>query len=154
MSDTLETTPRASFVRRFGSNIARARPDRVGLRTRILLTFAVGFFVLSTFLAAITYSFTRSTLVDEHDRTSVSQAYRNASVALNDLRSGPASAQPVIDTLSGLGIARPLLNYRDVWTAGAARFGPEAVPRALRDRVLIDAIPSRMIVTGSPLCCR
>ena len=147
MSEPLEAAPRASLLRRVGSNIARARPDRVGLRTRILLTFAVWFFVLSTFLAAITYSFTRSTLVDEHDRTSVAQAYRDAGVALDDLRGAPASAQPVIDTLSGLGIAKPLLNYRDVWTAGAARFGPEAVPRALRDRVLIDAVPSRMIVT-------
>jgi signal transduction histidine kinase len=112
-----------------------------------MLTFTVGFFGLSVFLAAITYTFTKSTLVDQHDQATVAQAYRDAGVALNGLRSSPASAQPVIDTLSGLGVGRPLLNYRDAWTAGAVRFGPEAVPVALQDRVLNDAIPSRMITT-------
>lgn len=127
--------------------LARARPKRVGLRTRIMLTFTVGFFALSVFLAAITYSFTRSSLVDQHDRASVEQAYRGASVALSGLRLSPSSAQPIIDTLSSLGIRRPLINYRDVWTSGAPRFGPEVVPSSLKDRVLVDSTPSRMVIT-------
>jgi signal transduction histidine kinase len=111
-----------------------------------MLTFTMGFFALSVFLAAITYSFTKSSLVDQHDRSSVEQAYRDASVALNGLRPSPSSAQTVIDTLSGLGIGRPLINYHDVWTTGAPRFGPEAVPTLLKTRVLIDGVPSRMIL--------
>jgi signal transduction histidine kinase len=147
VTDSADATESADFWTRATHLLARARPKRIGLRTRIMLTFTMGFFALSVFLAAITYSFTRSSLVDQHDRASLEQAYRDASVALNGLRPSPSSAQSVIDTLSGLGIRRPLINYHDVWTTGAPRFGPEIVPTALKDRVLIDGVPSRMIIT-------
>ncbi len=146
MTDALAAQEPDPFWTRLSRSVARARPKRVGLRTRIMLTFTMGFFALSVFLAAITYSFTKSSLVDQHDRSSVEQAYRDASVALNGLRPSPSSAQPVIDTLSGLGIGRPLINYHDVWTTGAPRFGPEIVPTLLKSRVLIDGVPSRMIL--------
>lgn len=147
MTETPQAPARDTLRTRLGNRLARIRPKRFGLRSRIMLTFTVGFFGLSVFLAVITYSFTRSTLVDQHDRTSVEQAYRDASVALTGLRSSPASAQPVIDSLSSLGIARPLINYRDVWTAGAARFGPEVLPKSLIERVIVTSVPSRMALT-------
>ncbi len=147
MTDALAAQEPDPFWTRLSRSVARARPKRVGLRTRIMLTFTMGFFALSVFLAAITYSFTKSSLVDQHDRSSVEQAYRDASVALNGLRPSPSSAQSVIDTLSSLGIGRPLINYHDVWTTGAPRFGPETVPTLLKSRVLIDGVPSRMILT-------
>ena len=146
MTDALAAQEPDPFWTRLSRSVARARPKRVGLRTRIMLTFTMGFFALSVFLAAITYSFTKSSLVDQHDRSSVEQAYRDASVALNGLRPSPSSAQSVIDTLSSLGIGRPLINYHDVWTTGAPRFGPETVPTLLKSRVLIDGVPSRMIL--------
>lgn len=147
MTDSSSTKELNGFWTRATIALAGARPKRVGLRTRIMLTFTMGFFVLSVFLAVITYSFTKTSLVDQHNRTSVEQAYRGASVALNGLRASPTSAQPVIDTLAGLGIRRPLINYRDVWTAGAPLFGPEVVPEALKHRVLIVGVPSQMIIT-------
>ena len=149
MTEAVEVPPADSFLVRVGRNLARFRPQRVGLRTRILLIFTMGFLILSVLLATITYGFTRSTLVNQRDRAIVEQAYRDAGVALNDLRLSPPSAQPVIDNLSRLGIGYPLLNYRDVWTAGSARFGPASIPNALKDRVLIDGVPSRMIITVS-----
>ncbi|MEI7618170.1 MAG: HAMP domain-containing sensor histidine kinase [Actinomycetota bacterium] len=147
MTEAHQAPARDTLRTRLSHRLARIRPKRFGLRSRIMLTFTIGFFGLSVFLAVITYTFTRSTLVDQHDRTSVEQAYRDASVALTGLRSSPASAQPVIDTLSSLGIARPLINYRDAWTTGAARFGPEVIPKSLIERVIVNSVPSRMALT-------
>ncbi len=146
-TDAGEAAAPQSLLSRSHRAIMRLRIQRFGLRTRILLMFSIGFLALSIFLAAITYSFTKSTLVKQRDRTSVEQALRDASVALNELRASPASAQSVIKVLSSLGIQRPLLNYRDAWTPGAPRFGPDVVPDALKTRVLKDGVPARMIIT-------
>jgi hypothetical protein len=41
------------------------RPARFGLRTRIMSMFIIGALLLSTFLAAVAYSFTRSSLLNQ-----------------------------------------------------------------------------------------
>jgi hypothetical protein len=48
--------------------------------------FIIGALLLSTFLAAVAYSFTRSSLLNQRERTSTEQAYRNA--ASPNARSG------------------------------------------------------------------
>ncbi len=145
MTDIAPSQATSWFSRALG-RLARFRPQRVGLRTRILLTFSLGFLALSILLATITYTLTKATLLKQRDRAAVEQTYRNASVAVNQLRSQPSSAQVVLDALAELGILRPLLNYRDAWSPGAPRFGPDAVPTALKARVVNEGVPSRMIV--------
>ncbi|MEO7398114.1 MAG: hypothetical protein ABIW84_06080, partial [Ilumatobacteraceae bacterium] len=132
--------------------LARLRPQRVGLRTRILLTFSFGFLALSVFLATITYTFTRTTLLKQRDRAAVEQTYRDASQALSRLRSQPATAQEALDALAELGIQRPLLNYRGSWTPGDNRFGDNVLPAQLIADVAgsgggAGGTPSRMIIT-------
>ena len=83
----------------------------------------------------------------QREKASIEQAYRDANVALNELRAQPATGKAVIDSLAALGVARPLLNYRDAWTASSPRFGDTAVPAVLKQRVIIDRQPARMIVT-------
>lgn len=134
-----------SWWSRVATSLARLRPQRIGLRTRILLTFSVGFLALSIFLAAITYTFTKSTLLKQRDRSAVEQTYRDASIALNRLRSRPATAQQALDALAELGIQRPLLNYRDTWT-GTPRFGEDVLPLAMVQAVVTRTTPSRMII--------
>jgi len=146
LTDAVEVPAAPTLWARTVRMVSRLRPNRVGLRTRILLTFSFGFLALSIFLAAITYSFTKNSLVKQRDKASVEQTYRDASVALNELGSAPASASPVIDKLQQLGIARPLINYRNAWTSGAPRFGPDVIPDALKNRVIDDGVPSRMII--------
>lgn len=118
------------------------RRRRLSLRARILWTFGVGTFVLAALLAVTTYGFTRSNLVDQRDRAGVSQAYANARRLVSDLRSNPSSVQPLIDRL---GATRPLVWYREAWTAGDAQFGSEQLPAALASSVLERAVPARMI---------
>ena len=149
MTDTIEVVPppSTSWWSRVTRTASRFRLHRVGLRTRILLTFSLGFLALSIILAAITYSFTRNSLLKQREKASIEQAYRDANVALNQLRAQPATGKAVIDSLAALGVARPLLNYRDAWTASSPRFGDTAVPAVLKQRVIIDRQPARMIVT-------
>jgi two-component system, OmpR family, sensor histidine kinase MtrB len=123
------------------------RNQRVGLRTRILLTFSLGFLALSIFLAAITYSFTKSTLVRQREKSSIEQTYRDASVAQTQLRSGPTDASSVRESLLELGIGQFLLNYRDAWTSGAARFSDDVVPASLKARVVNGGEPAQMVIT-------
>ncbi len=113
---------------------------------RILLTFSLGFLTLSVFLAAVTFSFTRSTLIKQREKASVEQTYHDASVALNALASTPATAQAAIKELTNIGVARPLLNYRDAWAGNTAAFGDDVVPQAMKQRVL-DNKPSLMVIT-------
>jgi two-component system sensor histidine kinase MtrB len=141
-----EPVDTASSWRRAYRAIARFRLQRFGLRTRILLTFSLGFLALSIFLAAITFSFTKSTLLKQREQASIQQTYHDASVALKELNSSPTGGQGVINTLTTYGIARPLLNYHDAWVGSAAGFGDGAVPDALK-LLVISGQPARMVVT-------
>ena len=131
---------------RLGRWLSGFRPQRIGLRTRILLTFSFGFFALAVFLATITYTFTRSTLIKQRERAAVEQTYRDASNVLTRLRSQPSSPQVVLDDLAEIGIQRPLLNYRDTWTPGDNRFGQDVLPVELVRDVVNSSTPSRMII--------
>ena len=143
---SIEAEQPAVFGRRAIRALSRFRDQRVGLRMRILLTFSLGFLTLSVFLAAVTFSFTRSTLIKQRERASVEQTYHDASVALNALTSTPATAQGAIKELTNIGVARPLLNYRDAWAGNTAAFGDDVVPLAMKQRVL-DNKPSLMVIT-------
>jgi len=147
VTDAVEIVTPTSRWSRAVRSVSRFRLHRVGVRTRILLTFSGGFLALSVFLAAITYTFTKSTLLKQREKSSVEQAYASASDARNVLRSQPATGKAVIDKLTASGIGRPLINYRDAWTTSSPRFSENALPAALRQRVLIDNEPSRMIIT-------
>ena len=145
--ETVEPVARHRWWHRAGRWFAAMRVQRMGLRMRILLTFSLGFLALSIFLAAITFSFTKSTLFKQRERASIEQAYRDATVALNELSTGPANAQGVMKVLTSLGIARPLLNYRDSWVGSAAKFGDDVVPIALKEKVLNENQPARQVIT-------
>src|SRR5690242_117247 len=43
------------------------RPRRLGLRTRLLMLFVFGALLLSAFLGAAAYSFTRSSVINQRD---------------------------------------------------------------------------------------
>src|SRR6185295_17534093 len=83
--DSVGVEPRRGVVRSAFGVFGNWRPARFGLRTRILSMFIIGALLLSTFLAAVAYSFTRSSLLNQRERTSTVQAYKNASVAQREI---------------------------------------------------------------------
>lgn len=135
----------ALAVHRTAAFLERARHRRISLRTRILLSFALGGFALSGFLAATTYSFTKSRLVRQRDQSALTDAYKNANIVTSELRSNPTDLNALLSRLQTLGVERPVLYYRGNWSAGRADFGPNALPEALRERINADGVPARMI---------
>lgn len=133
--------------------LERFRPRRISLRTRILLSFALGGLALSAFLAATTYSFTKSRLVRQRDQAALSDAYKNASIVTGELRSNPTDLTVLLSRLQTLGVDRPVLFYRGNWYAGRADFGPNALPGGLKARINIDGTAARMVTTvrGEPV---
>jgi two-component system sensor histidine kinase MtrB len=142
-----------SAARSAGQLLTRLRPRRLGLRSRITLTFALGTLVLSVLLAGTTYALTRSTLVHQRESAVLRQAYQNARIVQNELESNPASVQPILSGLQTPGTSRPLVYYRGDWTALTSEFGDAVLPPALKNRVVSDAIPARQLirVAGKPV---
>ena len=142
-------------MRRFPS--ARSR---IGLRRRILLVFTLGSMALSAFLAVTSYGLVRSNLIEQREATSREAAYRNAGTALTLLLGDPETAQPASDRLQEQGVQAPLIRYADAWSPGVGPYGPEAIPRPLREAVLdrgedswmiADVGDKSVIVFGIPL---
>jgi signal transduction histidine kinase len=148
-----DATAEMERPRRWYSVLGGRRLGRFGLRTRILLLFTAGALLLAGVLAIAAYSFTRSSLVSQRDKSVVAEAARNAAVAQGELAASPTSAQGAINRLSLLGVERPAIFYRDAWTVGTARFGPDQIPQSLKTRVIDDGVASRMITTvdGDPV---
>ncbi len=122
----------------------RTRPrllKPIGLRSRILITFGLGSFALSLFLALATYNFTRSNLVEDREKNVIEQAYENAAQLAIDLRSNPSNTQTVIERLTA---NRPLLYFRGTWTGDNARFSSNVIDRDMLVAIIDNREPRTM----------
>jgi signal transduction histidine kinase len=101
----------------------------LGLRARVTLGFALVGLLVSLALAAITYTLARNYLLEQRDQVARQQAYVNANLVRDVLRS-PTDDGPLasVRTQSG-GFA--LLNYQDRWFVQNARFQPDSLPAGL-----------------------
>ncbi|MEY2554092.1 MAG: two-component system, OmpR family, sensor histidine kinase MtrB, partial [Ilumatobacteraceae bacterium] len=122
------------------------RPARFGLRTRIMSMFIIGALLLSTFLAAVAYSFTRSSLLNQRERSSTDQAYRNARVAQREISTANTSANTIIAGLQQAGVTQAAININGAWASPSAKFTSDVIPAAMQARVIRDRIPAKMII--------
>ncbi len=132
--------------------IQALRPKRLGLRTRMLMMFVLGALFLSVFLGAVGYSFTRSSVVNQRERTAVEQARRDAQVAQNELLGDNGSTTNVMSRLRQLGVLRVAVLNEGQWVSSDPVHGRDAIPASLRQRVVNDGVASRQIarVGGEP----
>jgi two-component system sensor histidine kinase MtrB len=121
-------------------------PRKIGLRNRILLIFVAGALLLSIVLASITYSFTRSNLVDQRIAFETNQAIANARRTQNDLLRSP---DEVLVALDQGGIAHKLISINNAWTSSSPLFSRQMIPPALLQRVQVDKRASSMIVDSA-----
>ena len=121
-------------------------PRRIGLRNRILLIFVAGALLLSIVLASITYSFTRSNLVDQRIAVETNQAIANARRTQNDLLRSP---DEVLVALDQGGIAHKLISINNSWTSSSPLFSRQMIPTALLQRVQVDKRAASMIVDSA-----
>jgi signal transduction histidine kinase len=106
-----------------------------------LITFGLGSFALSLFLALATYNFTRSNLVEDREKNVIEQAYENAAQLAIDLRSNPSNTQTVIERLTA---NRPLLYFRGTWTGDNARFSSTVIDRDMLVAIIDNREPRTM----------
>lgn len=124
----------------------RGATRRIGLRMRVTLAFAISALMLSFGMSLLVIGVTRSNLVNQREATATQQVYFNA----QNVRSGIRPDGNTLDLLSSLQTpegSRPVLYERaaviagtsrtqERWTARDPEFGSEALPPALRERVL------------------
>jgi two-component system sensor histidine kinase MtrB len=145
-TDNVGSEPRRGIFRGLANLVASWRPARFGLRTRIMSMFIIGALLLSTFLAAVAYSFTRSSLLNQRERTSTEQAYRNARVAQREISTGTTSANAIIDRLQQVGVAQAAINIEGAWASPSAKFNSDVIPASMQSKVIHDRIPAKMII--------
>ena len=156
MTELSAEAPPASQVsrlQRWIDAVSASRPARLGLRTRVLLMFSAGSLLLAAFLAAAAYSFTRSSLLTQRDRTAIDEVTNHANIANNALPGGAANALVVLENQ---GITDVVI-WSEQQFESRGTFDETDIPIALRDRVTVgdpgfDPIASRMLtmVDGSP----
>jgi two-component system, OmpR family, sensor histidine kinase MtrB len=112
--------------------------SRLGLRTRLTLTFALGAGVLSAVLSIVTFGLTRENLLTQREDSSVSQALANAERVANRLGTdadGTAVEQILVSLPAPTG-AQPVLRYSGDWFArNNIEFGQEDIPVSLLETV-------------------
>lgn len=122
---------------------ARRRVARLGLRARILLTFGLGSLALSAFLALTTYNLTRSSMVEDREKSALNAASPNAKEISKRIQSGVDSARSEMADkalrLSGLVV-------QGRWTGVTQQFPDSPAPPQLVDRVLDSNLPQYMRV--------
>ena len=153
MTELLTEAPQASRLQRWIDFASAARPARLGLRTRVLLMFSAGALLLAAFLAAAAYSFTRSSLLTQRDRTAIDEVTNHANIAENALPGGAASALLLLESQ---GVTNVVI-WSDQQFESRGTFDESDIPVALRDRVSVGEgtsppTASRMVavVDGGP----
>jgi two-component system sensor histidine kinase MtrB len=108
---------------------------RIGLRSRITVAFALGAMSLSALLALVTYGLVRENLVNQREKAAVDQAYYNASIVRDQLRSESQPEQAVLEGLASPSGATPVLLRNGQWFAVTVKRGREQLPLSLRETV-------------------
>ena len=115
--------------------------QRLGLRARITLAFAIGALLLSTLLATTTWALTRENLLRQRESAATVIVYQNATIVQR--RARDADLQELLSTLSSPLGGRPVLLTADGPVSLTAEFGRDALPAELRSTVLAGT-PARM----------
>ncbi len=125
--------------------------EGLGLRARVTVTFAIGAFLLSTIMAGITYFTARQSYLSERQGADQRQAFANASLIQNALRSPGTQVNQLIESVDTLPGSRSVLHRGDQWFATSISVGQSALPLELRAMVLTGTPASQFIsVGGSP----
>ena len=110
--------------------------NRLGLRARVTAAFAVGAFALSAVLAGITYFTARQSFLNERQTAVQRQAFVNASLVQNSLRSSGTQVNQLLESVDTLPGSRSVLRRQGQWYATSISVGQNAIPAEERALVL------------------
>ncbi len=123
--------------------------EGLGLRARVTATFAIGAFALSTIMAGITYFTARQSYVNERQGADQRQAFANASLIQDALRSPGTQVNELIESVDTLPGSRSVLHDGGLWYATSISVGQSALPAELRTLVLHGTPASQVITVGN-----
>ncbi|HEX7167841.1 MAG TPA: HAMP domain-containing sensor histidine kinase [Acidimicrobiales bacterium] len=106
----------------------------LGLRARVTVAFALGALATSAVLSAVTYGLVRTSLVDQREDSAVSQAYLNARLVRDGLRTRSDIAR-VLTSLETPASGGVVVHQGDRWFANSLVIGSDVIPAGLRERV-------------------
>ena len=110
---------------------------RLGLRSRMTVTFALGALALSATMAALTYFTARQFILHERETAILRQAYVNASLARSSLlRSHSPDITQLFASLDTVPGSMSVLERRGAWYATSFSVGENSIPASLRELVL------------------
>jgi signal transduction histidine kinase len=111
---------------------------RVGLRTRLTLTYGLGAAVLAAVMSLTTFVLTRDNLLSQREESSVARAVANATRIANGLsaEAEPGPVESFVNSLPTPEGAQPVLFYDGEWLAtNTIDFGEQSVPEDLQAAV-------------------
>lgn len=127
----MSVDPRRGFA--VGRGSTSGGVHRLGLRTAIMLAFAVGGLVLSAAMALGTYLASRHYLIDQREHTALRQAYTDASFVRDGLLTSGAEVSDVLGALSPPADATIIVRRGDRWFSSSLRVGEDDIPQQLLD---------------------
>jgi two-component system, OmpR family, sensor histidine kinase MtrB len=123
----------------------------LGLRARVTATFAIGALALSTLMAGITYFAARQSFLNERQTADQRQAFANASLIQNSLRSPGTQVNQLIESVDTLPGSRSVLHSGGQWYATSISVSESAVPVLERSLVLSGTPASQVFdLNGTP----
>jgi len=106
----------------------RSRRFPLGLRSTVTLSFAAGALALSTVLALGTYLVARHYLIEQRERTAVSQAFADASYVRDGLLTSGARESDVLGSISASAGSEIVLHRRGQRFSSSLSEGEDGVP--------------------------
>lgn len=117
--------------------------QRLGLRARITLTFAIGALLLSALLSGTTWALTRENLLNQREDSATVVVYQNAGIVQQRVGDSDTDNQALLSSLSTPLGSRPILFNGNEYVSLTPEFGRDALPASLRATVVAGQ-PARM----------
>jgi signal transduction histidine kinase len=112
------------------------RRPKLGLRARVTLAFAGGALAVSAALSGVSYGLVRNYLVDQTRTAALREAFVNAGVARDGLRTSPGNIPRVLASLQDPDTSPSLVFYDDNWfSSKPLEIGRESLPSPFRQAV-------------------
>ena len=118
---------------------------RRGLRFRITAMFALGGLCISAVLALVMYEIAERYLVRQREDTATRQAYIDARVVRDALRSEETDPNEALDNLQLPASSSVVLERDGLWYGTSVAIGQENLPEDFQD-VVLDGLPARQRV--------
>ncbi len=108
---------------------------RLPLRARVTTTFALLALTSTAAVSFVTYGLARTYVLDQRDRLATSQAFSNARLVKNLLRTGDPAPEQVVDAIRGEAGTQVLLRFKGAWYTSAVSLSADDLPPSMTEIV-------------------